>query len=87
MYNQLIEPEIFEKFVLECFNKFNNKVYFIERNEVIEFNNNGRAHTKEESIAIDNQIKELLNKHNIDYKVVKNNESVDLIVKETLESL
>lgn len=87
MYNKHVDRKIFEDFVLECFSHFNNKVYFIERNEVIEFNNNGRVHSREESLEVDRRVKELLEKYKIPYTSVKNNESVDLIVKETLELL
>lgn len=87
IYNKNVKSEIFESFVLECFRHFNNIVYFIERNEVLEFNNNGRVHSREESLVIDQKVKNILEKFKIPYKSVKNNESVELITKEILEKL
>lgn len=87
IYNKNVKSEIFESFVLECFSHFNNIVYFIERNEVLEFNNNGRVHSREESLVIDQKVKNILEKFKIPYKSVKNNESVELITKEILEKL
>lgn len=87
MYNKIVKQEIFEQFVLECFSHFDNRVYFIERNEVIEFNNNGRVHSREESLRIDKEVKQMLEKFKIPYTSVKNNEAVDLIVHDVLEEL
>lgn len=84
IYSKL-DSKYFNDFVIECYNSFNNKMYFIERNEV--FIENGRVHSLEQSLAIDNQIKELLAHYNIPYKSLKNNEAVDYIVNEILNDL
>lgn len=84
IYNK-IDNKYFEDFIIECYKSFNNRMYFIERNEV--FMESGRVHSLEQSIAIDNQIKELLNKHDISFKVLKNNIAVDEIVAEITEEL
>ena len=66
-YNKFdILGESFNQTVLNVFNSYNNKVYFIER--VKEYNPVGRKQTEEESDLIGKQLKDLLNKYEIEYK-------------------
>lgn len=71
-YNKFdVLGDSFNQTVLNVFNSYNNKVYYIDR--VKEYNPIGRKQTQEESDIIGEQIKELLNKYKIDYKVAVGN--------------
>lgn len=84
IYN-LHESMYFEDFIIECYKGFNNKMYFIERNEV--FDNTGRVHSYEESQKIDLKIRQLYQKYNIPYTTYKNSEAADKIVAEVIAEL
>lgn len=58
----------FNQTVLNVFNSYNNKVYFIER--VKDYNPVGRMQTEEESNEIGKELKNLLKKYNIKYNTV-----------------
>lgn len=69
----------FDKLVLEQYNRFNNKLFFIERND--SYQTEGRIQTKEEAEKIDKEIKDILQNNSIDYTSVKNENAVEEIVK------
>ena len=71
--------------VIEQFHKFNNLNYYVVRDE--SFNPKGRVQNHEESMEKDDQIKTLLNEHNISYTTVYKHNSVDTIVNEVLKVL
>lgn len=71
--------------VIEQFHKFNNLNFYVVRDE--SFNPKGRVQNHEESIEKDNEIKTLLNKHNISYTTVYKHNSVDTIVNEIMKVL
>lgn len=80
------EPsEYFGKLILEQYNKFNNWMFFIERSE--EYQQEGRTQTKEESIALDEQIKQMLVDNHIEYSSVKQKDAVLLITDLILSKL
>lgn len=79
------DSKYFEDFVIEQFNKFNNITYFIERDT--EYNENGRAHTYEEALKADKELKNILDKHNIVYSSVKTTEATDIITNDILQKL
>lgn len=63
------EPsDYFDKLVIEQYNRFDNLMYFIERGK--DYQQEGRIQTKEESIKIDNEIKKLMSKNDINFKTV-----------------
>lgn len=71
--------------VIEQFHKFNNLNYYVVRDE--SFNPKGRVQNHEESMEKDDQIKTLLNEHNISYTTVYKHNSVDTIVDEVMKVL
>ena len=71
--------------VIEQFHKFNNLNYYVVRDE--SFNPKGRVQNHEESMEKDDQIKTLLNDHNISYTTVYKHNSVDTIVDEVMKVL
>lgn len=79
------ESKYFENFVIEQFNRFNNITYFIERDT--EYNENGRVHTLEDAKKADNELKDILVKHNIEYITVKTTEATDIITYQILDML
>lgn len=86
-YNKFpVLGDTFNQTVLNTFNSYNNKVYFIER--VKEYNPSGRTQTKEESNKISGELKMLLKKYNIPFTCIKGElEGYDSIVEEVLQSL
>lgn len=71
--------------VIEQFHKFNNLNYYVVRDET--FNTKGRLQNHEESMEKDNEIKTLLNEHNISYTTVYKHNSVDTIVDDVMKAL
>lgn len=71
--------------VLENHKKLKNIDFFIDRLE-IDFEENGRNYNFEESLKKDNEIKNMLDKYNIEYHVV-NEENSSKNVKEILNIL
>lgn len=73
-----------EELAISEFNKYNN--FNILLNRVVDYDSNGRMQTLEQSMLIDIEIKELLDKHNIEYTILDGNEkSIDIIVKQIIE--
>lgn len=84
MYYGKNEGENFKNLVIEKFNSFNNKNYFINR--VKKYDPKGRYQTEIESDAIADNLKNLLEEHNINYSIMDGNTNgYDLIVDEIVE--
>lgn len=84
MYYGEHEGENFKKLVMEKFNSFTNKNYFINR--VKKYDPKGRYQTEEESDIISKKLKSLLNEYNIDYKIVNGDiEGYNTIINEIIE--
>ena len=80
------EPsDYFDKLVIEQYNRFDNLMYFIERGK--DYQQEGRIQTKEESIKIDNEIKKLMSKNDINFKTVPQENAVEIITNEILTKL
>ena len=60
-----------EKFILDSFFKYNNINIYLERDKSSRYEDIGRIQTKEESIQIDTDLKDLLTKHSIDIDIFK----------------
>lgn len=58
-------------FLLEVFNSYDNKLFFMERNLDREFEDFGRSQTLAECIEKDQEILEMLAKYNIPYVTIK----------------
>lgn len=80
---------LFEPYVVELFNRFNNTNIFLERNPEFEFDTAGRRQNYEEALAVDGQIKDMLNRNNIRYHcITKNNEeAIDDLVGTIVERI
>lgn len=79
------ESNYFDDLIVEQFHKFNNLNYYVVRDE--SFDMTGRIHNHEESLEKDNQIKALLNKYDISYKMVYKHNGVDTIVNDVMKIL
>ena len=84
-YSKGMHGKIYEDFVFQCLNEFEHIDYFINRGN--HYNENGRQQNLEEAVAIDNGIKELLNKHNIKYIEYAQHIAVKEIVNDILNYL
>lgn len=84
-YNSILPNEyklkegVFNKFVLNTFNSFENLVYLMQRN--FDYVKEGRYQSEEESTVIQKEIESILKKENIEYeKIYGNEESLNKIV-------
>lgn len=60
-----------EQAILKWYNEFNNVNIFLERNEKIEYEQNGRIQTLEESKKLDELLKSFLNFYKIPFYTIK----------------
>lgn len=72
------DSEYFDKFIVEQYKKFNNLLVFVERET--NYESEGRMQNEEEAKMIDNEIKSLLHKHDIDYVVSSTTKAIDDIL-------
>lgn len=79
LYYNKEESQFFDKFIVEQYNKFNNLMYFIERDES-HYETVGRTQTFEESKEIDKNIIQLLRKYDIPFKSVPQSRAVRSIL-------
>ncbi len=75
----------FSDLVLNQFNNFDNRNYFIERTTV--YNPKGRLQTEDEAKEIDKVLLDLLKDCNIEYDSVGKNEAVDYIFNKIMREL
>lgn len=72
----------FEKFIVEKYNEYNNLNFLLKRNFYNDgYQENGRNKTLSESINIDDNIKEMFNKHSIEYIDICENDSKTMVNK------
>ena len=76
--------EALKKLCIEAFNKFNNKVYFIERDD-ISYETSGRRENADKAVEIDKAYKDLMDELGIQYKCLHNSDSVDTIINDLIE--
>lgn len=72
--------------IVSEYKKFNNLDFFLLRNN-IKFENYGRIHNIEESLNIDNNIKNIYHKYNINFIELDSKDSVDKIIKYILDNI
>lgn len=78
--------EDFKRLILKTHSKFNNINFFIER--VKEYNPNGRVHSYEEAIELDNKIKNVLKENNIEFETIPGHpENSHIIVNKIIEKM
>lgn len=82
MHYNKASSKYFNNLVVEQYNTFNNLLFFINRGNT--YQSEGRLQTLEESKRIDVDIKNILDKYNIEYVEVPCEDAVDYIVKHVL---
>ena len=85
IYYNKEKSDYFNDFIIEQYNCFNNKLFFIERNN--DYQVEGRLQTIDEAKQIDKDVKAILERYDISYECVKNEKSVERIVDYVLEKL
>lgn len=76
------DSDLFELYVLEQYKKYNNINFVLERKFYNEgYQENGRNQTMQEAIEIDNDIENLLDKHNLSYIKVCESNSKEMVNK------
>lgn len=85
IYYNKEKSDYFNDFIIEQYNRFNNKLFFIERNN--DYQVEGRLQTIDEAKQIDKDVKAILERYDISYECVKNEKSVERIVDYVLEKL
>lgn len=79
------KSEGFKMFVGEQFKKYNNVVYFIERDK--NYVQTGRIQTQEESECIDVEIQELLKYYGVPFTKIPQRDAVEIIVDEIIRKI
>lgn len=78
-YPSSLYDNTFDNMVLNIFNQYENINLFLDRPE--DFQDEGRFQDYKESLEFDNKIKGILDKHSIEYKTLKVNDStIDYIL-------
>lgn len=85
IYNKEENKE-FNDLIVSEYKKFWNLTFFLDRG-TIDFEDYGRIHTREESIIIDEKIKNEFHKHNLDFHVIESRDAVDKIIPIILKKL
>lgn len=75
----------FHKLIMEQFNKFQNKNYYIIRST--DYQESGRVQTKEEAEKVDKIVENVLNTFNIEHKNVEIDDAAGTIINDILEIL
>jgi len=80
------ENKEFDKLIISEYHKFNNLDFFIKRGN-IEFEDYGRIHNYEQSLELDEKIKQLYNRSNAEFIEVESRDAVDKIIPIVLKKL
>ena len=78
------KSEALKKLCIEAYNKFNNMIFFIERDD-ISFQSEGRREDQDRSKVIDKEYKDLMSELNIPYTCIHNENSVEAIIEKLKE--
>ena len=84
LYDKTENPYL-RDLVLDQFEKFDNRNYFIHRDT--DYNPKGRLQTESEAKEIDKVLINLLNRFEVDYKMVDKEEAAEIIFNEIMEEL
>ena len=85
LYKKGDNPE-FDKLIISEYHKFWNLDFFIKRGN-IEFEDYGRIHNYEQSLELDNKIKDLYTKADAKFIEVESRDAVDKIIPVVLKTL
>ncbi len=80
------ENKEFDNLIVSEYHKFNNLDFFVKRGN-IEFEDYGRIHNYEQSLKLDEQIKELYKQSKAEYIEVESRDAVDKIIPIILKKL
>ena len=75
--------------IMKEFNKYNNLVYYIDRDIKVPYEQEGRYQDSEGAKEVDNTVQDFLNENNIKYKTVLGigRQTLDFIVKDVMREL
>lgn len=74
--DEFLPRDEYESLTTAMFKKYNNINIFITRDLTVDYEQSGRVQNLEEAIIKDNEIKDMLNKHDIQYIVVNMSENI-----------
>lgn len=80
------KSQYFSKFVVEQFNVFNNRTYFIQRNPNV-YQQEGRIQGVKDALNIDSELLSVLITNKIPYSFVPQQDAVNLIVDEYINEI
>lgn len=86
IYYNKTKSNYFEDLIVEQYNKFNNMLYILNRDN-IEFKQEGRIQNEEESKRIDVEVKNILDRNNIKYTEIPTLNAIDRITEDIISRL
>ena len=78
--NELINKCIYSDLVFDAFNKYPNMNFFLERDETLQYQSNGRNQGQDEAILLDGYIRDMLASNEIPYLNVELSKAVKTII-------
>jgi hypothetical protein len=82
--NELIDKTIYKNLIFDAFNKYPNMNFFLERDETLQYQNNGRNQGEDEAILLDGCIRDMLDINEIPYLNVELSKAVKTIINEVI---
>lgn len=80
--DNVCDREKTEKMILEKIKEFNNIYIFLKKNNDFPFEKEGRIHTEEQSIKIEQQLKEMLDEFDVEYlEITSDVKNMDKIIE------
>ena len=86
IYYNKTKSNYFEDLIVEQYNKFNNMLYILKRDN-IEFKQEGRIQNEEESKHIDMEVKNILDRNNISYIEITTLDAIEKITEDVVNKL
>ena len=86
IYYNKTKSNYFEDLIVEQYNKFNNMLYILKRDN-IEFKQEGRIQNEEESKHIDMEVKNILDRNNINYIEISTLDAIEKITEDVVNKL
>lgn len=86
IYYNKTKSNYFEDLIVEQYNKFNNMLYILKRDN-IEFKQEGRIQNEEESKHIDMEVKNILDRNNISYIEISTLDAIEKITEDVVNKL
>ena len=83
--NELIDKPIYRNLIFDAFNKYPNINFFLERDETLQFQENGRNQNKDEALFLDYNIRHMLDVNKILYNSIALATAVETIIDEIIK--